>query len=168
MEFLEGEALRKGILESYSKSPRGWSFVISPSKSGFFDAVASGPDGAWMLKIDSIFKPSPIVLGSQAETGPGLKAVSPVSYGYRKMPPDLLLRFLERSGQGNREQMDLGLRSFLKSEPVVPTVGGSYAHGPFVLTGPRTLSLSEGQQAVGTRLTAEMHRLLKMRYPAYG
>ena len=72
MELLQGDALRRRILESYSRNPKGWSFIISPSRSGFFDAVASGPDGAWMLKIDSIFKPLPMVVGSQAESDAGL------------------------------------------------------------------------------------------------
>jgi len=73
MEVLEGKDLKKRMLESYSRDPKGWSFVVSPSpRSGFFDATVSGPAGTWMLKIDSLFKPYPIVIGSSAEAAGGL------------------------------------------------------------------------------------------------
>ena len=166
MELLEGDALRRRMLESYSRNPKGWSFVISPSKSGFFDAIASGPDGGWMLKIDSIFKPAPIVLGSQAEVDPRLKAEGPISYGYRKLPTELMIQLLE--GEGDSGRVGPGLASLLRSEPVVPEAGGGYAHGPFLLTGPRKVNLSEGQRAIDSKLSAEMRRLMKSRYPAYG
>ena len=71
MKLLEGESLRRHLLESYSRNPKGWSFVISPSgKHGFCDAIVSSSDGTWMLKMDSIFKPTPIVLGSLTEDSP--------------------------------------------------------------------------------------------------
>ena len=169
MELLEGEALRRRILRSYSKNPKGWTFVISPSlKSGFFDAMASGPDGAWMLKIDSIFKPLPIMLGSQAEADPKAEAASPFSYGFRKLPPELLLRLLGSGEEAPGSRAPPDFLPVLRSEPVVPEVGESYAQGPFVFTGPRKLVLSEGQRAVDARLSSEMRRLLKARYPAYG
>ena len=165
MEVLEGLALRKQMLGSYSKDPKGWSFVVSPSRSGIYDATVSGPDGAWMLKIDSVFKPSPIVIGSPAETfpiGPGRR----FPYGYRNLPPDLALQVL--GGEVSRESTLAGLLSLLKSEPVVPEVGGSYAEGPLVLTGPREVTLSESQKEIDSRPASEMRRLLKLRYPAYG
>lgn len=168
MELLEGEALRKRILESYSKNPRGWSFVVSPSpKFGFFDATVSGPDGAWMLKIDSIFKPSPIVLGSPAEAAPR-RLEAPFSYGYRKLPHELILQMLGGEGPVSRNETLASLLSVLRSEPVVPEEGRSYAEGPVVLTGPGKLSLSESQKEVDARLASEMRRLLRLRYPVYG
>ena len=168
MELLEGHALRRRILESYSKNPRGWSFVVSPSPaSGFYYAVASGPEGAWMLMIDSIFKPLPIVLGSQTEAG-AVESESPFTYGFRKLPPVMMLRLLGGKERPPQEQIHAGILSLLGSEPVVPESGGSYAQGPFVLTGPRKLPLSERQQAVDAKLSQEMRRLLRARYPAYG
>ena len=167
MELLEGWALRKKILESYSRDPKGWSFVVSPSKSGFFDAAVSGPEGAWMMKIDSLFKPYPIIIGSPAETLPRMPGRT-FPYGYRNLPPDVALQILGGEGAGSRDRTMAGLLSLLKSEPVVPQVGGSYAEGPLVLTGPREVSLSESQKEVDGRLASEMRRLLRLRYPAYG
>ena len=167
MELLKGKELRRRILETYSKNPKGWSFIVSPSPtSGFFDATVSGPEGTWMLKIDSLFKPFPIVIGSQAEAGLK-KPESPFSYGYRKLPPDLALRILGSEGGGSEETL-AGLLSVLRSEPAVPEEGKNYAEGPMVLTNPRKVSLSESQKEVDARLASEMRRLLRLRYPAYG
>ena len=166
VEIVEGEALRNRMLRSYSKDPKGWSFVVSPSGSGFYGALASGPSGAWLLKMDSIFKPAPIVLGSEVEAGPNPAGAFP--YGYRRLPPELVLRLLQGEGGSPREPERAGLASVLRSDPVVPEAGGSYAQGPFVLAGPGGVRLSERQRAVDASLTLEMRRLLRERYPAYG
>jgi hypothetical protein len=169
MELLEGEALRRRILESYSKDPRGWSFVVSPSlNSGFFDAMVSGPDRAWLLKIDSIFKPSPTVLGSQVEADSRLKSESPFPYGYRRFSPEMILQLLGGERLTLDAKMLRGLVSALRSEPVVPEAGRSYAEGPFVLAKPGKLDLFRSQREVDARLASEMRRLMRNRYPAYG
>lgn len=167
MELLEGEVLRRRILESYSKRPKGWSFVVSPSRSGFFDAMVSGPEVSWMLKIDSIFKPFPALLGSQTEADSG-RPERPFSYGYRELSSEAILHLLKGEGPAQGSGELHGLLSVLKSEPVVPEAGASYAEGPFVLTGRLRSDLSEGQRRLDDRLTLEMRRLLRTRYPAYG
>ncbi len=168
MELLEGKVLRRSMMEMYSRNPKGWSFVVSPSpKSGFFDAMVSGPDGAWMLKVDSLFKPLPIVIGSAVDPLPR-RPEGPFPYGYRALPPELALQMLGGGVPGPREKTLADLRSMLRSEPVVPEQGRSYAEGPLVLTGPGSVSLSDSQREVDSRLAAEMRRLLRLRYPAYG
>jgi hypothetical protein len=168
MKLLEGESLRRRLLESYFRNPKGWSFVISPSeKHGFCDAVVSGSDGGWLLKMDSIFKPAPIVLGSPIEESPVLKRNAPFPYGYRSIPPELGLRMFggEESPPGDRTG---DLLSLLKSETVVPEEGKSYAEGPIVFTSKGSVELSERQREIDTKLASEMQRLLRFRYPAYG
>jgi len=167
MEILEGSELRRRMLESYARNTRGWNFTVSPSpSSGFFDATVAGPDGVWMLKIDSLFKPTPIVIGSQAEAlqrRPG----GPFPYGYRDLPPELALQLMGESGHGPSGRVRRSLLSVLGSEPVVPEKGGSYAEGPLIFTSPGNVSLSDRQREVDARLASEMRRLLRLRYPAY-
>jgi len=166
MEILEGRELKRLMLESYASNPRGWSFTVSPSPgSGFFDATVNGPDGAWMLKIDTLFKPSPIVIGSRAEAA-ARKPLGPFPYGYRELPPQLALKIVGEEDMG--PAMRRRLLSVLGSEPVVPERGGSYAEGPLVFAGPGSVSLSDKQKEVDARLASEMRRLLRLRYPAYG
>ncbi|MGD0145422.1 MAG: hypothetical protein ABSB53_01015 [Nitrososphaerales archaeon] len=169
MKLLEGESLRRRLLESYSKNPKGWSFVISPSgKNGFCDAVVSGSDGTWMLKMDSIFKPTPIVLGSLTEDSPELRPAGPFQYGYRNLPPGLILQMLSGGGAPPRDKAEADFSSLLKSETVVPEEGRPYAEGPFVFTSRRNVDLSERQRDLDIKLASEMQRLLRTRYPAYG
>jgi len=167
MEILEGKDLRRRMLESYSREPKGWNFVVSPSPgSGFFDATVSGPDGAWLLKIDSLYKPTPIVIGSPAEALPR-KPEGPFPYGYRHLPPDLALQIMGNEGATPTPGARRRLLSVLRSEPVVPEEGASYAQGPLLLA-PRSVNLSESQKLIEARLSSEMRRLLSLRYPAYG
>jgi hypothetical protein len=70
-------------------------------------------------------------------------------------------------GEGPSGPVRRSLLSVLKSEPVVPERGGSYAEGPLVFTSPGNVSLSDRQREVDARLASEMRRLLRLRYPAY-
>ena len=141
---------------------------MSPSpSSGFFDATVAGPNETWMIKIDSLFKPTPIVIGSQAEPYSRPRE-APFPYGFRTMPPDLALRLLAEGEASAQGALRRSLLSVLGSEPVVPEQGGSYAQGPMILTGPEKGGLSQAQREVDAKLASEMRRLLKLRYPAYG
>lgn len=168
MDLLEGKELKRRMMERYSRNPRGWSFVLSPSPaSGFFDAAVSGPDAAWMLKLDTLFKPSPIVIGSEVEAFPR-RPRGPFSYGYRALPPELALRIMGGEEAGPREKGLAALLSVMRSEPVAPETGGTYAEGPLMLTAPGQVSLSKSQKETSDRLASEMRRLLRLRYPSYG
>jgi hypothetical protein len=120
-----------------------------------------------MLKIDTLFKASPIVIGSPAE-GARRRHVGPFPYGYRELPPELALRIMGGEEPGPSALTRRRLLSVLGSEPVVPEQGGSYAEGPLVLTGPGSVTLSDRQREVDARLSSEMRQLLRLRYPAYG
>jgi hypothetical protein len=168
LELFEGRELRKRVMENYTKDPKGWSFVVAPSPgSGFFDATVAGPDGTWMLKIDSLFKPFPIVIGSKSDVVQR-RPTGPYPYGYRSLPPDLALRLMGSETAGPNDRVRRELISVLKSEPVVPEEGRSYAQGPLLLTGPGSVSLSDTQKEMDGKLASEMRRLLRLRYPAYG
>jgi len=120
-----------------------------------------------MLKLDTLFKPTPIVIGSEVEAFPR-RPRGPFSYGYRALPPELALQIMEGGGAGPRERTLASLLSVMKSEPVAPEIGGTYAQGPLLLTGPNQVSLSRSQKEMDDRLSSEMHRLLRLRYPSYG
>jgi hypothetical protein len=169
MELMRGNALFRHLLEQYSKKPSGWNFIIGPSpKDNFFDGIVSSPDESWQLKLDSIFKPSPIVLGAKIENG--TNPVSPAtfpSYGYRKLQPEMILRLFkeiseEESSQNSLDQI-LGTLN-----PVAPVSGGSYAEGPVVFTNKKILGVSKSQTDLDQKLSSEIRKLLRESYPVYG
>jgi len=166
MEILEGEALYRVLLQRYSKNPRGWSFTISPSqKNGFFDARVGGPEESWHLKLDTIFKPSPFVLGAKTDQDLSSTPTAPLSFGFRRLNPQDAPTMLDDSPEGMSR-----LLAFLSSvSPVAPTGPGSYIQGPYLYTnrGQAAGSLTREQQSVDSRLSDEMLKLVRRRYPSY-
>jgi len=170
MELIEGKALSKLLLERYSKNPRNWSFTVSPSaKDGFFDAVMANKDEAWQLKLDSIFKPAPFMLGAKADVDPiKIQSPSPIPYGYRKLEPQVLIEILKSFSEEKKAET-LRLDSILGSlDTVAPSGFGNYAEGPFVMTNKDATIISEEQRKLDDKLHMEMRKLLRSRYSSYG
>jgi hypothetical protein len=175
MEILEGQTLADVLLRRYSKDPRGWSFIVAPARAhGFYDAIVASPDQSWHLKMDSVFKPAPLIVGARTEVDHGrVDSLSPTSFGFRELDPSMIVKFLSSSygSEGGRPEPDgLGpkLESLLGLEPVVPRPGRSYAQGPFVLSPQKIVGSSERETSVDDRLTSDLLRLFRIRYPAYG
>jgi len=167
MEILEGEELYRALLERYSKNPRGWSFTVSPSATnGFFDARVGSPEESWHLKLDTIFKPSPFVLGARTDSGISKGPPSPISFGFRRFEVQDAPQLLEDSPEGMGR-----LLAYLSSvSPSVPVAPGSYLQGPYLYSGRAQVSgssMTREQQRVDTRLADEMLKMVRKRYPSY-
>jgi hypothetical protein len=167
MEILEGKELYEALLKRYSRNPRGWSFTISPSaRNGFFDAMVGGTDESWHLKLDTIFKPSPFVLGAKTDEKPSGEASSPLSFGFRHLDPTDAPLLLDDSPEGFRR-----LLAYLSMvSPVAPESPGSYLQGPYLFSQKAATagsSMTREQQRLDSRLSEEMTKLLRRRYPGY-
>jgi hypothetical protein len=167
MEILEGDELQRLLFQRYSKRPEGWSLTLSKSASyGFFDAFVTSPDESWQLKLDTVFKPSPLVLGTTVEMDQSkVKSHSPFSFGFRSLGDEDASTLLDvPSGDMG------GLLAFLASRrPVAPTPGGSYLQGPVVFSdrgaipGPKT----DAQSSVDAKLSQELLKVVRRKYPSY-
>jgi hypothetical protein len=166
MEILEGAALYRMLLERYSKDPRGWSFTISPSPShGFFDARVRGHDEAWHLKLDTIYKASPFVLGAKTDQDLSDGSPAPLSYGFRRVDPREAPAILDDTQEGMNR-----LFAYLSSlSPVAPTDPGNYFQGPFVFSsrGRPGASMTREQRRIDSKLSDEMLKLVRRRYSSY-
>ena len=169
VEILDGATLWRLLLERYSKSPKNWNFTISPARrDGFFDALVSSPGEAYQLKIDSIFKPTPLILGTSVDVDHSkFSPPSGVSYGYRKLDREIFMRLLSAMENAERGEP---LENILGSlDPIVPAQNGSDAQGPFVFTNERIANhLSAGQSVLDDKLSSELRKLMRSRYSAYG
>jgi hypothetical protein len=167
MEILEGDALYRLLLQRYSRNPRGWSITISPSqRNGFFDALVGGPEESWHLKLDTIFKPSPFVLGAKTDQDPPRTPAAPLSFGFRRVNPQEAPAILDDDSPEGMNR----LLAFLSSvSPVAPTGPGSYVQGPYLYTnrGQAAASMTREQVSVDSRLSDEMVKLVRRRYPSY-
>ena len=167
MEILQGDELHRVLLERYSRDPRGWSFTISPSpQNGFFDARLGGQGESWHLKLDTIFKPSPLILGARTDLDAGLGIRSKVSFGFRRLDQIGATALTDDSPEGLRRLLD-----YLGSvNPTVPAAPGNYLQGPYLFTQRASVpgsSMTREQQKVDTRLSEEMLKLVRRRYPSY-
>jgi len=146
--------------------------VMPAKKYGFFDCLFSNPDEAWHIKLDSLFKPNPFVLGTKLQSVPRRAAASSsASFGYRRLEPNLALELLGNMGDDDDEAAprSSNLLSVLRSiEPTVPRPGENYAEGPFVYTHQNVFAFSDEHKSVEETLTSELLKLMRNRYPSYG
>jgi hypothetical protein len=182
MEILEDSTLARYLFERYSSNPKNWNFIISTSshRDGFFDATVSSTDEVWQLKIDSIYKPVPMVLGTKVDMDSTKierrldKAVAP--FGYRKLNPSVIMNLLkglseEQNLNATAKETDLNTQfnSILGSlDTVTPETGTSYAYGPFVYTEKNLASHDENQKQAADKLASKLRNDLRKRYSSYG
>lgn len=168
MDLLDGDVAYDLIFKSYARNQKGWRFTLSPSANhGFFDAFVTNADEGWQLKFDTVFKPSPIVLGARVEPSRSQVAAPPnrFSFGYRPLGPSFIqqLKGLEQGVLPGRLAAALAT-----AKPVVPQAGRAYAQGPIILTQTKPGAFSPEQVRIDERLSSEMLKRVRVRYPGYG
>ncbi len=178
VEFLEGKALSKHLLDKYSKNPSGWSFTLFPpakDDNGFFGAFVGSPDEVWQLKVYSIFKPNPLMLGAKVESNLQKPIdLGVIPYGYRRIDRKVAIELLKTLAKVDDKESDpiqnrLILDRVLRPlKPVAPVSGESYAEGPFVLTYRMKLGITQEQKHLEDRLSSELRKLMRNRYSSYG
>jgi hypothetical protein len=182
MDILEDHDLAKYLFNKYSASQRKWNFIISTSqvKDSFFDAIVSNPDEVWQLKIDSIYKPSPIITGTKLDIDPvRMKKTfdeDVIPFGYRKIDPPVFMNMFRKISEEheilskkNTDYINRVLNLMLNSvEPTVPKKGTDYLYGPFLYTSKNLIGKSSYQDIVSEKLSSNIKKKIKERYPGYG
>jgi hypothetical protein len=182
MEILEDSTLAKYLFGRYSSNPKNWNFIISTSshRDGFFDATVSSTDEVWQLKIDSIYKPRPMVLGTRVDID-SIKierrlGKDVASFGYRKLDPSIMMNLLRQLSEeqdtnatAKEAELNAQFNSILGSlETVKPVTGINYAYGPFVYTEQNLAGPDQRQKEVADKLASRLRNDLRRRYASYG
>ena len=182
MEILDEKILAKQIFKKYSVNPRNWNFVISTNsiRDGFFDATVTNSDESWQLKIDSIYKPSPIITGTKLDIDPiRMKKTfddDVIPFGYRKIDAPVFMNMFRKISEEhevlskkNTDHINRELNLMLNSvEPTVPKKGTDYLYGPFLYTSKNLIGKSSYQDIVSEKLSSNIKKKIKERYPGYG
>jgi hypothetical protein len=181
MEILQDRNLAKYLFKKYTSNPKNWSFVISTSslRDGFFDATVSNTDEVWQLKIDSIYKPLPLVIGTKVDLDSAMieKKISnsAAPFGYRKLEPPIIMKILknltEEQHTNSLKESDANnyLNSILSSlETVRPVSGKNYVYGPVVFSKRNPVNSNEYQKQVAEKLAFKLRDNLRNRYSSYG
>ena len=182
MEILEDKILAKNIFRKYTVNPKDWNFVISTTSmnDGFFDAAITNPDEVWQLKIDSLYKPFPIIAGTKIDIeSTKMKKImdkNVIPFGYRKIDPPMLMNLFKRISEEqeiiSKKDVDFvnkELNTFLGSlEPTVPVKDTDYLFGPFMFTSNNIIDKNSVQKNVSEKLSMNLRNKIKYRYPNYG
>ncbi|MGD1835888.1 MAG: hypothetical protein ACPKPY_06345 [Nitrososphaeraceae archaeon] len=182
MEILSDAILAKHLFKKYSSNPRGWNFLISttPIRDSFFDAIVSNSNEMWQLKIDSIYKPTPIVMGTKIDSDYSkfekrLNNKSNVTpFGYRKLEQNTIMKFLKQLSdeQQNTSLKEVDVNNHLNTllssiKPVKPTKGHNYLYGPFIFTEKNLSKIDRSQNVISEKLSSKMRSNLRKRYSLY-
>lgn len=137
----------------------------------FYDAIVSNPNEVWQLKIDSIYKPNPLIVGAKVDVDPAkFDDKSHMPFGYRKLDTEKIGKFL--SSMDENEDAN-GISSYISSliassEPEVPTPNNSYAYGPFLFTQKNPIKVDEYQKRISEKLASRLKDKLQLLYSSYG
>lgn len=180
MEILKDKVLAKYLFERYASNPRDWKFIISKSSfdDGFFDATVSNREEVWQLKIDSIYKPIPTVLGTKVDVD-SMKfdkrlGYSTIPFGYRIFDPPVIMNILDKLTQDHHSINDTitnrtAVNSILSSlETVKPVTGKNYVYGPLVYTENNLVGIDATQKQVSKKLGVQLRDNLRTKYSGYG
>jgi hypothetical protein len=180
MEILQEGELAQYLFNKYSMNPKNWNFIISVSqiRDSFFDAIISNPDEVWQLKIDSIYKPNPIIMGAKVDNDSSKleKRINNTSnFGYRHLETNKIMNFLknltEEQNYNSIKEIDVNkhLHSLLSSiEPVKPVIGKDYLYGPFIFTEKKLTNFDKNNEQVSEKISSKMRSKLRTKYSYYG
>jgi hypothetical protein len=170
---MEGNNLATNLFERYSANSRNWKFVVSVSQmnGNFYDAIVSNPNEVWQLKIDSIYKPYPLIVGTKVDVDPvKFNNNTHMPFGYRKLDPKKIGKILSNISENeDTNALSSYITSIISSaEPEVPTTNNSYAYGPFLFTQNNPIKVDEYQRKISDKLANRLKDKLRLLYSSYG
>jgi len=173
LDILEGNNLATNLFERYSANSRNWKFVVSVSQQNgnFYDAIVSNPNEVWQLKIDSIYKPNPLIIGTKVDVDPlRFNDNTHMPFGYRKMDPKKIGKILSNISENeDTSALSSYIGSLISStKPEVPSPNNSYAYGPFLFTQKNPIKVDEYQRKISDKLANRLSEKLRLLYSSYG
>lgn len=173
MDILEGNNLATNLFERYSANSRNWKFVVSVSQQNgnFYDAIVSNPNEVWQLKIDSIYKPNPLIIGTKVDVDPlRFNDNTHMPFGYRKLDPKKIAKILSNISENeDTSALSSYIGSLISStKPEVPSANNSYAYGPFLFTQKNPIKVDEYQRKISDKLANRLNEKLRLLYSSYG
>lgn len=158
------------IAEKYEHEPRNWRVAFGKTERDSHSTTLflQTPDGNFMLKLESIYKPNPLVVYEPIDEE--LFSKKELYFGFRPLSRKVLRKIAAATSANEASASEL-LKSIFGKRPL--TISEIAAKKPAVLVqGPvyhtrRLPSLSEKQDALDAKLSAKLERLIRKEYPMY-
>ena len=173
LDILEGNNLATNLFERYSANSRNWKFVVSVTQQNgnFYDAIVSNLNEVWQLKIDSIYKPNPLIIGTKVDVDPlKFNDNTHMPFGYRRLDPKKIGKILSNINESeDTSALSTYIASLISStKPEVPSPNNSYAYGPFLFTQKNPIKVDDYQRKISDKLANRLNDKLRMLYSSYG
>ena len=144
---------------------------VSQQNGNFYDAIVSNPNEVWQLKIDSIYKPNPLIIGTKVDVDPlRFNDNTHMPFGYRKLDPKKIGKILSNISENeDTSALSSYIGSLISStKPEVPSPNNSYAYGPFLFTQKNPIKVDEYQRRISDKLANRLNEKLRLLYSSYG
>jgi hypothetical protein len=136
----------------------------------------------WQLKIDSIYKPFPIMIGAKVDTDSTvierrINAANTAPFGFRKLDTPVIMDIFKKLTEEQQQQMnqytETDFNNYLYSilgslKTVRPVSGKNYAYGPFLFSEKNIVNTSDIQKQVSEKLAFKLRDNLRNKYSSYG
>jgi len=178
LEVRSVEEIMKEVVEGYNRRPKGWQIA----SDGRGNALVVGPDSGFRLKLMMVNPAESIGVGASIEdvdeirrgmgigTGAGAGTGAGLSCGFRPLSASTAQEIMESmkdaSAVARGQEM---VRRILATDPV-PTWKlqeqgmGAVISGPYIAH-PDLRMVSKGQSELDARLSAEVDRAFRAKYP---
>lgn len=184
MKKKKAKEVMKDFYNRYQENPKGWSLWISPpsDSDGFYEVYIVRGDEAFFLKLDSIYTPNPVGIGTKLEIEEDQLEKDLPDFGFRRFNEKETKDFLESipnpQDYDSKEDFENDLKQFrenivgeaLSRDPVpFESSGGSgglMAIGPYSSESPLSY-ISERQEELRKELSKELDKMVKRNYPGH-
>lgn len=191
-----GDELMEEARREYQEDPKGWSFWVSPSSepSDPHEVYMIHRDEAYFFKIDSIYTPKPVRVGTKMEIKEDQFVKGLPDFGFRKFskqetkkllrslrsigkdlpsPPKSKEDYQEKLPKAKKtfKRMDEEIRKAIAKKRPVPSEplhepGELAAIGPYAKGDPLSY-ISDKQAEVKKELSKELRKLEEREHPEY-
>ena len=144
---------------------------VTQQNGNFYDAIVSNPNEVWQLKIDSIYKPNPLIIGTKVDVDPlKFNDNTHMPFGYRRLDPKKIGKILSSISESeDTSALSSYISSLISStKPEVPSPNNSYAYGPFLFTQKNPIKVDDYQRKISDKLANRLNDKLRMLYSSYG
>lgn len=183
MKRKPADELLKDFIGSYQEDPEGWSFWVSKSDGNYDIYIIRGAEG-YFLKLDSIFSPHPLGVGTKVrmEENQTFESNLP-QFGFRKFTGEETLKFLRslpsppREGESKKEikkkisKINEAIEKRLLGKPTIP-ISPPKERDRMAILGPweprsPIAEISESQRKLERDLERKLRKMQQREYPTY-
>ncbi len=184
MKKKKADEVMEEFHKEYQEDPSNWSFWMSPppNSKDFYEAYIIHGDEAFFLKLDSIYSPNPVGVGTKLKIEEDQLKKNLPEFGFRKFEKEEVEKFLENlpnpKDYESKEDFKKDLKksqkniteNALEKDPVpfepLKNKGEIAAIGPYSPESPLDY-VSEKQKELREELSKKLNKIINRDYPGY-